>query len=350
MAETFSIASLVDTARTYLAFRAGEFQLGALDTCILILALSGALVSALNLWRIARREDFQDRLYALSNTALARAVPAPSQRPSWYQRLGTAVATTPIIRTNEQRALLSALAAAGITGHGRLATLLAAKACSAVAFLMASWLLVEWLDFFPGSPTIRLVILAGAVLLGWRVPDVVLSRLAARRRVRLEQGMPDALDLLVFCAEAGLSLDQAIEQVARDLHSSSPDVAGEFAAAAAEMRVLPDRSQALENLAQRAGLASLRSIVATLNQSIRFGTPLSDSLRVLAAEMRAERLARYEERAARLPVLLALPLMGFILPSMMIVVGAPLILQMIDFLQQAIAGSSGAGGKLLGAP
>jgi len=350
MAETFSIASLVDTARTYLAFRAGEFQLGALDTCILILALSGALVSALNLWRIARREDFQDRLYALSNTALTRAAPAPSQRPSWYQRLGTAVATTPIIRTNEQRALLSALAAAGIRGHGRLATLLAAKACSAVAFLMASWLLVEWLDFFPGSPTIRLVILAGAVLLGWRVPDVVLSRLAARRRVRLEQGMPDALDLLVFCAEAGLSLDQAIEQVARDLHSSSPDVAGEFAAAAAEMRVLPDRSQALENLAQRAGLASLRSIVATLNQSIRFGTPLSDSLRVLAAEMRAERLARYEERAARLPVLLALPLMGFILPAMMIVVGAPLILQMIDFLQRAAGGSLGVGGKLIGVP
>ena len=350
MAETFSIASLVDTARTYLAFRAGEFQLGALDTCILILALSGALVSALNLWRIARREDFQDRLYALSNTALARAAPAPSQRSSWYQRLGTAVATTPIIRTNEQRALLSALAAAGIRGHGRLATLLAAKACSAVAFLMASWLLVEWLDFFPGSPTIRLVILAGAVLLGWRVPDVVLSRLAARRRVRLEQGMPDALDLLVFCAEAGLSLDQAIEQVARDLHSSSPDVAGEFAAAAAEMRVLPDRSQALENLAQRAGLASLRSIVATLNQSIRFGTPLSDSLRVLAAEMRAERLARYEERAARLPVLLALPLMGFILPAMMIVVGAPLILQMIDFLQRAAGGSLGVGGKLIGVP
>jgi tight adherence protein C len=166
--------------------------------------------------------------------------------------------------------------------------------------------------------------------------------------VRLEQGMPDALDLLVFCAEAGLSLDQAIEQVARDLRSSSPDVAGEFAAAAAEMRVLPDRSKALENLAQRAGLASLRSIVATLNQSIRFGTPLSDSLRVLAAEMRAERLARFEERAARLPVLLALPLMGFILPSMMIVIGTPLILRMIDFLQQAVAGGSGVGGKLIG--
>ena len=350
MSEPFSIASLADLARTYLSFRAGEIQLGPLDTCVLILALSGALVSALNLWRIARREDFQDRLYTLSGTGLVQAAPARPQRPSWYQRLGTAIATTPIIRTTEQRALLSALAAAGIRGHGRLASLLAAKGCSAVVFLMAGWLLLAWHDIFGGSPPIRLFVLAVAVLFGWRLPDVILSRLAARRRVRLEQGMPDALDLLVFCAEAGLSLDQAIEQVARDLHLSSPEVAGEFAAAAAEMRVLPERSKALENLVQRAGLASLRSIVATLNQSIRFGTPLADSLRVLAAEMRAERLARYEERAARLPVLLALPLMGFILPSMMIVVGTPLILRMIDFLHQAVAGGSGAGGKVLGVP
>jgi tight adherence protein C len=350
MPETFHIASLVDTARTYLAFRAGEAQLGARDTCILILALSGALVAALNLWRIARREDFQERLDALRGTTLTRTAPTRPQHPPWYHRLGAAIAATPIIGTTEQRALLTALAAAGIRGHGRLASLLTAKGCSAVAFVMAGWLLLEWREFFADSTTIRLVILACAILLGWRMPDIVLSRLAARRLVRLEQGMPDALDLLVFCAEAGLSLDQAIEQVAQDLRSSSPEVAGEFAAAAAEMRVLPDRTKALENLAQRAGLASLRSIVATLNQSIRFGTPLSESLRVLAAEMRAERLARYEERAARLPVLLSLPLMGFILPAMLIVVGTPLILRMVDFLQQASAGGAGVGGGLIGVP
>jgi tight adherence protein C len=350
MPETFNIASLVDTARTYLAFRAGEAQLGALDTCILIMALSGALVAALNLWRIARRENFQERLDALRGTTLTRAVPTRPQHPPWYHRLGAAIATTPIIGTTEQRELLTALAAAGIRGHGRLASLLTAKGCSAVAFVTAGWLLLEWREFFADSTTIRLVLLACAVLLGWRMPDVVLSRLAARRQLRLEQGMPDALDLLVFCSEAGLSLDQAIEQVAQDLRSSSPEVAGEFAAAAAEMRVLPDRTKALENLAQRAGLASLRSIVATLNQSIRFGTPLSESLRVLAAEMRAERLARYEERAARLPVLLSLPLMGFILPAMLIVVGTPLILRMVDFLQQAAAGGSGVGAKMIGVP
>jgi tight adherence protein C len=347
MPET-NIASLVDTARTYLAFRAGEARLGALDTCILIMALSGALVAALNLWRIGRREDFQERLDGLRGTTLTRAAPTRPQHPPWYHRLGAAIAATPVIGTTEQRALLTALAAAGIRGHGRLASLLTAKGCSAVAFVMAGWLLLEWRELFADSTTIRLAILACAVLLGWRIPDVILSRLAARRLLRLEQGMPDALDLLVFCSEAGLSLDQAIEQVALDLRPSSPEVASEFAVAAAEMRVLPDRAKALENLAQRAGLASLRSIVATLNQSIRFGTPLSDSLRVLAAEMRSERLARFEERAARLPVLLSLPLMGFILPAMLIVVGTPLILRMLDFLQQASAGGSGVGGKLLG--
>src|SRR6516225_2593754 len=186
MSETFSIAWLIDTARTYLAFHAGEVRLGARDTCILILALSGALVSALNLSRIGRREDFQERLDALRGTALTRAAPARPQRPPWYHRLGTVIAATPIIGTTEQRALLSALAAAGIRGHGRLASLLAAKACSAVIFVMAGWLLLQWREFFAGSTSIRLVILAGAVFLGWRMPDVVLSRLAARRQVRLE--------------------------------------------------------------------------------------------------------------------------------------------------------------------
>jgi tight adherence protein C len=98
------------------------------------------------------------------------------------------------------------------------------------------------------------------------------------------------------------------------------------------MRVSAVRSQALENLARRAGIPSLRSMVAALNQSINFGTPLAESLRVVAAEMRAERLARFEERAARLPVLLTLPLMAFILPSLVIVIGTPLALRIIDML------------------
>jgi tight adherence protein C len=342
--------SLIDLARTYLVIRIGEGELGPIDTCIVIAALSVALFSAVNLWRIARREDFGDRLDLLRNAALARLQMARPRGPSWYTRLGAAVAATPIIGTTEQRTLLSALAAAGLRGHGGLAALITSKVCSSALFVVLCWLLLEWRGFFAGSTTIRLICLVGAAFFGWRMPETVLSRLAARRKVSLEQGMPDALDLLVVCAEAGLSLDQAVEQVGRDLRSSNPEVAEEFAVTAAEMRVLPDRAQALENLAQRAGLTSLRSLVATLVQAIRFGTPLADSLRVLAAEMRAERLARFEERAARLPVLLTIPLMTFVLPSLMIVIGAPLVIRMLDFLEQTLGGSAGVGGKLVGGP
>jgi tight adherence protein C len=98
------------------------------------------------------------------------------------------------------------------------------------------------------------------------------------------------------------------------------------------MRISAVRDQAFDNLAQRAGIASLSGIVAALNQSIRFGTPLAGSLRAVAAEMRTERLVRFEERAARLPVIMTVPLMTFILPSLMIVIGAPLALRIIDML------------------
>jgi len=210
--------------------------------------------------------------------------------------------------------------------------LLTAKLFSAIAFFPLCWLVLEWCHFFVGATPVRLALLVGAAILGWRGPDVVLSRLAARRRVRLETGMPDALDLLVICAEAGLSLDHAIEQVARILRTCNPEVAEEFAATAAEMRITAVRDQAFDNLARRAGIASLRGIVSALNQSIRFGTPLAGSLRAVAAEMRTERLVRFEQRAARLPVLMTVPLMAFILPSLMIVIGAPLALRIIDML------------------
>src|SRR5438132_5897093 len=102
--------------------------------------------------------------------------------------------------------------------------------------------------------------LIGALVFGWRLPDIVLARIAARRRQHIEQGLPDALDLLVISAEAGLSLDQAIEQAAHDMRAANPAVADEFAVTAAEMRVLANRSEALENMVRRTGLVSLRGI------------------------------------------------------------------------------------------
>jgi tight adherence protein C len=329
------LKTLVNFGQTYLAIRIGQMRFSPLDTCILVLALSAALLAAFNLWRMAKCEDRQRRLLdSLHRAPLPGTESTRTTRPRWYQQLGTTVAATRIIGAARQKRLLASLLAAGMKGDGHLATLIAGKACSGAAFVPVCWLLLEWRQFFLGAPALRLVLLAGAFILGWRCPEIALSRLAARRRVRLETGIPDALDLLVICVQAGLSLDHAVEQVSAVLSCSNRDVAEEFAATAAEMRVSAVRGQALENLAQRTGLMSLRNIVAALSQSIKFGTPLAEALRVLASQMRVERLARFEERAARLPVLLTMPLMAFILPSLMIVIGTPLVLRIVDALER----------------
>jgi tight adherence protein C len=333
MFATLNIEALVDILQTRLAIRIGEIHFGPLDICIVVLALAAALLSARSLWRIGEHEDREKRLLAaLGGDPPHRAEPGRTRHAPWYQWLGTKIASAKIIGIAKQESLLRALVAAGIKGHGHLAALIGGKVCVGAVFVPLCWLFLEWRQLFLGATAVRLAFLAGAFLLGWRCPEAILSRLAARRRVRLETGLPDALDLLVICAEAGLSLDQAIEQVGHSLSPSNSEVAKELAATAAEMRILPVRGQALENLAQRAGLASLRSMVVTLSQSIKFGTPLAESLRVLAADMRAERLARFEQRAARLPVLLTFPLMAFILPSLIIVISTPLVLRTVDML------------------
>ena len=325
---------LNEIAQTYLSFRVGAFSFGPMSTSVLILALATAIASAFSLWRLSRLEDRQERLDVLHRAAIERSGNGRPQRPHWYDWLGTLVARSPLVGTAEQQRLLKLLAAGGVKGHGRLATFVGSKACGALALAVLLWLLLEWREVFAGQTTVRLAVLVFAVMLGWRLPDLVLSRLAARRKMYLEMGLPDALDLLVICAESGLSLDQAIEEVSRDLRPSNPTVAAEFATTAAEMRVLADRGEALENLVRRTGLASLRSITATLSQAIRFGTPLAESMRIIAAEMRSERLARLEERAARLPVLLAIPLMLFIMPSLLIVILTPVALRIFDFMSQ----------------
>jgi tight adherence protein C len=322
-----------ETVFAWLISSAAAPQFRSQEVCTLAIALAAAALSALNLGRIAKSESRQKYLFeALGRSQYHFDRRALEPRIPWYQWFGAAIAASRLIGTAAQQKLLAALLAAGVKGHGHLAALVTAKLFAALTFVPLCWLVFEWRHFFVGAIPVRMALLAGAAILGWRFPDALLSRLAARRRDRLERGIPDALDLLVICAEAGLSLDHAIEQVGRVLRSSNPEVAEEFAMTAAEMRISAVRDQAFDNLAQRAGIASLRGIVAALNQSIRFGTPLSGSLRAVAAEMRTERLVRFEQRAARLPVLLTIPLMVFVLPSLMIVIGTPLALRIIDML------------------
>jgi len=274
------------------------------------------------LWVIDRRDRVQ-RLRLEGFRGLSRV---PQQQSSWNRFGGWAA---PFIGVVEQQRMLKRLAAAGFKDHGGLATFIGMKVILAVVFVGLTWMVLEWRHLL-AMLVIRLGALGIALIIGWRLPEWVLDRLVARRRARIEQGIPDALDLLVVCAESGLSLNQSIEEISRQLRFSNRDVADEFAVTSAEMRVLPDFGHALDNLVERTGLNNLRGLVATLKQSLNFGTSLAEALRMIASEMRAERHARIEERAARLPVLMAIPMMMFILPCLLMIIGTPVVLRMMD--------------------
>jgi tight adherence protein C len=142
------------------------------------------------------------------------------------------------------------------------------------------------------------VTLAVSAVLGLLGPNWAVGFLRRSYANALRRGLPDALDLLVVCAEAGLGLDTAVDRVAREMGGSNSATGQELATLAHELRVLSERRQALDRLAERGGLEGFRRLASTLSQTLRYGTPLSQVLRILSAEMRHERMLRFEERAA----------------------------------------------------
>jgi tight adherence protein C len=183
---------------------------------------------------------------------------------------------------------------------------------------------VYLLDWFPEwSAFKRYMLVAGSLIGSYKAPDIFLSNKVAKRTAALRKGLPDALDLLVICAEAGLTVDAAFHRVAKELGRAYPELGDEFALTAIELGFLTDRRQAFENLSRRVKLDSVRGVVTTMIQTEKYGTPLASALRVLSAEFRHERMMRAEEKAARLPAIMTVPLICFILPVLFIVILGP---------------------------
>jgi tight adherence protein C len=169
--------------------------------------------------------------------------------------------------------------------------------------------------------------------IGIYVPGLVVKSAIKQRENVIQKALPDALDLLVICAEAGLSLDAALTRIGQEIGHACPQLADEVGLTAVELGFLPDRRTALQNLTRRCHLASLRGVVNTLQQTEKYGTPLSNALRVLSAEFRHERLMKAEEKAARLPVILTVPMIIFILPALLIVLIGPAGIRVMDALK-----------------
>lgn len=179
-------------------------------------------------------------------------------------------------------------------------------------------------DFFPDWGWFkRYAVTAGALIGSYKAPDIWLKNRVTKRSHAVRKGLPDALDLLVICAEAGLTVDAAFGRVAKELGKAYPELGDEFGLTAIELGFLNERRQAFENLAMRVDLEAVRGVVTTMIQTEKYGTPLASALRVLSAEFRNERMMRAEEKAARLPAIMTVPLILFILPTLFIVILGP---------------------------
>lgn len=185
-------------------------------------------------------------------------------------------------------------------------------------------LFVYVLDWFPlWSALKKYMLVAGSLVGSYKAPDIYLKNKITKRTAAIRKGLPDALDLLVICAEAGLTVDAAFNRVSRELGRAYPELGDEFSLCAIELGFLNERRQAFENLARRIDLDSIRGVVTTMIQTEKYGTPLASALRVLSAEFRHERMMRAEEKAARLPAIMTVPLICFILPVLFIVILGP---------------------------
>jgi tight adherence protein C len=169
----------------------------------------------------------------------------------------------------------------------------------------------------------RYMTVAGLLVGSYKAPDLWLKNKVTKRSHAIRKGLPDALDLLVICAEAGLTVDAAFGRVSRELGKAYPELGDEFGLTAIELGFLNERRNAFENLANRVDLEAVRGVVTTMIQTEKYGTPLASALRVLSAEFRHQRMMRAEEKAARLPAIMTVPLILFILPTLFVVILGP---------------------------
>jgi tight adherence protein C len=239
-----------------------------------------------------------------------------------------------LLRTSKSEAMQRKLAQAGWRSSDALVRFLFAKLSLPFIFGGVSLFLFQIVQLYHLPMTTRLAVIMGSVLLGAFLPDLIVKNTILKRADKIRKGLPDALDLMVICAEAGLSLDASLKRVSEEFGRSCPELADELAITSLELGFLPDRRQALINLSQRTQSKGIRGLVNNLLQSDKYGTPLAQSLRVLAAEFREERMMRAEEKAARLPALMTVPMIVFILPPLFIVLIGPAILRVIDALSR----------------
>ncbi|MFB2552602.1 type II secretion system F family protein [Ensifer soli] len=239
-------------------------------------------------------------------------------------------------RLNLRKALvddktLNRLKTAGYRSQNALNIFLFARFVLPFLFLGAGAFAIFGLHFLGDKPlTVRLLATIGSAYLGFYAPNIFVSNAISKRQLSIRRAWPDALDLLLICVESGTSMEVAMRRVADEIAEQSPPLAEELVLTTAELSFLPDRRQALDNLATRTGLDDVKAVTQALIQADRYGTPIAQALRVLAQESRDQRMNAAEKKAAALPPKLTVPMILFFLPVLIAVILGPAGMQVAD--------------------
>lgn len=297
-----------------------------------VIAVGGAIflaiVAAVILARGAEDKDISGRVRGIvrpsadepsATGARVSAAAAP------FRRIGEALRNTAFVSEKDIGDFQMAIAAAGLNPRAAVPTFIGVKAVLMVALPVLAFAYAHFSNM--GAPQTAFFVFGG-IFFSIFGPNFVLSYLKGKHQEKLRKGLPDALDLLVVCAEAGLGIETALDRVAREIESNNRPLAIAFLVLVQELRMLPDRRQALERFAERSEFEGFKRLGGTLSQTMKYGTPLAQALRVLAAEMRQDRMLRIEEKAIRLPALLVIPLILFVMPAVFIALVGPSVLEL----------------------
>jgi tight adherence protein C len=281
--------------------------------------------------RVKSLNERRDQLKSGIITQTARKRASLVRKNETADKMKDTLSALKVLQQSQVEAIQQKLAQAGIRKKELGIVVIFARMVLPIVLGAIAGIAIYGMNVFPDWGGMKkLMAFAAAVGLGYKGPELYIGNLISKRTDAIRKGLPDALDLLVICAEAGLTVDAAFNRVARELGRAYPELGDEFALTAIELSFLSERRQAFENLAWRVNLEAVKGVTTTMVQTERYGTPLASALRVLSAEFRNERMMRAEEKAARLPAIMTVPLILFILPVLFVVILGPAACSIAD--------------------
>ena len=235
-----------------------------------------------------------------------------------------------LINPADSGSMKRTLARAGMRSEAHLYTYSFFRFVAPILFGLLTGMYLFLLAKVEMGPSAKLIYSLGAAAIGFFLPQIIIRNKVQNRKKAIQLAVPDAMDLMIICVDAGLSLEASFQRVAEELQYQSPELSEELGLATAELAFLTDRRQAMLNFAERTDLPAIKSLVTAMIQAERYGTAISVSLRVLADEQRGERLSRAEQKAGALPAQLTVPMIVFFLPVLFVVLLGPAVLKVLS--------------------